>query len=80
MKEIICERGKKCVYSIKEIRDYSYPLYARSQFMVIGKEVCHSCNNPKKFHKWQLPKLLTHAEKFRMCKQKVTNKLEEFIS
>jgi len=74
----ICERGKKCVFLTKEIREYSYPIHARSQVIIKGKELIYFCNNPMKFDSWRLPKKLSHAEKFRMCKYKVTNKLEEF--
>jgi len=75
----ICERGKVCLYLKKEIRKYEYPLHARSQFMVKGKELCYFCNNPKRFDKYRLPKLLTHEEKFRKCGFKVTDKLEVFL-
>lgn len=76
----ICERGKKCVFLVKKIRQYSYPIYARSEIMVNGKELVYLCNNPKKFDEYRIPKMLTHEKKFRMCKHKVTNKLEEFIN
>ena len=79
MIEPICEKGKVCVYLKKEIREYSYPLKPRSSFMIEGKELVYSCNNPKKYNEWRIPKELNHEEKFRMCKYKVTNKLEEFI-
>lgn len=75
----ICERGRKCVYLIKEIKEYSYPLYAKSQVIVTGKELCYFCNNPQKFDSYRLPKKLTHAEKFKMCEHKVTNQLDEFV-
>lgn len=75
----ICERGKKCLFLKKEIREYSYPLHARSEIMIKGKEIVYLCNNPKKFDSWRLPKSLNHEEKFKMCKHKATNKLEEFI-
>lgn len=76
----ICERGKKCIYLKKEIKEYSYPLRARSQIIISGKELVYLCNNPKKFDSWRLPKELNHEEKFKGCSFKVTNKLEEFIN
>lgn len=79
MIEPICERGKKCVFLKKEIRKYSYPIHARSQIMVTGKEMIYYCCNPKKYDEYRIPKILSHEEKFKMCKHKVTNKLEEFI-
>lgn len=75
----ICERGKKCVYFKKEIREYFYSPFPRSDYIIKGKELVYFCNNPKKFNEWILPKKLSHTEKFKMCKYKVTNKLEEFI-
>lgn len=76
----ICERGKICIFLKKEIEEYSYPLSARSQFIIRGKRLVYYCNNPKRFDKWQLPKALTHEEKFKKCGSKVTNKLVEFIN
>lgn len=75
----ICEREKKCVYFKKEIREYSYSPFSRSDYTIKGKEIVYLCNNPKKFDEFRIPKKLTHKEKFSMCKYKVTNKLEEFI-
>lgn len=75
----ICERGKVCVYLKKEIREYSYSLFPRRDYTVTGKQLVYYCSNPKKFNEWKIPKALNHEEKFRMCKHKVTNKLEEFI-
>lgn len=75
----ICERGKKCVFLEIKIEDYERPLFARSQIMKRGKQVNYYCNNPKRFDKYQLPKLLTHEEKFRKCGFKVTDKLEVFL-
>jgi len=79
MIEPICEKGKVCVYLTKKIADYSYSPFPRSDYTVTGKELIYYCNNPMKFDNWRLPKALTHEEKFRMCKYKVTDKLEEFI-
>jgi len=47
--------------------------------MATGKEMIYYCCNPKKYDEYRIPKILSHEEKFRMCKHKVTNKLEEFI-
>lgn len=75
----ICEKGKICVYLIKNIRSYSYSPFPRNDYKINGVELCYFCDNPKKFDSYRLPKKLTHEEKFRMCKEKVTNKLDEFI-
>jgi len=75
----ICERGKKCLYLIKKIEEYSYNPFPRSQFTLKGKELCYYCNNPKRFSKWLIPKKLAHEQKFKECGFKVTDKLEQFI-
>ena len=79
MIEPICEKGKVCVFLKKEIKGYSYSPFPRSDYTITGKELVYSCNNPKKFNEWRIPKILNHEEKFKMCKYKVTHKLEEFI-
>ena len=72
----ICERGKTCLFLEKKIEEYSYPIHVRSQIIKRGKQINYYCNNPKRFDKYQLSKLLMHEEKFRKCGFKVTCKLE----
>lgn len=65
----ICENGKVCVFLKKKVNHHSsgfdYLFYA--------------CNNPKRFKEYQLPRVLTHKEKYGCCKCKVTDLLESFI-
>ena len=74
----ICEKGIKCVFSEKRIETYLFPLHARSQIILKGKELVYYCTNPRKLRSYEMEKRLTHKEKFAECGFKTTNRLEDF--
>ena len=74
----ICERGATCIFLTKIITSYSYPISARSSFMVTGKILNYCCNHPKILKKHISPKMLTHENKFSSCKIKTTNTIGDF--
>lgn len=76
----ICRREKVCLYSIKRIEKYAFPISARSEIMKRGEQLNYYCTNPKKISSYRSEKWLSHEEKFRECSFKVTNKLEDFIN
>lgn len=76
----ICERGSICIFLVKSIEKYSYPINSMSDKMKSGEELVYYCTNPVKLkNKTCLKKmLLNHKKKFASCELKTTNILEEF--
>ena len=78
MIEPICERGVVCKFLEKKIESYSYPVSARSDFTIKGKQLSYYCEHPKVLKKNISPKLLNNKMKYSCCELKTTNILEDF--
>lgn len=76
----ICERKETCIFLEKEIVYYSYPIHARSNIMVSGKQLNYYCTNPKKVDSLIGKKILSHEAKYKKCGFKATKKLGDFIN
>lgn len=77
MVKTICERGKKCIFLKTEIKPYKREYRG---FVITGKQLNYYCTNPKRFKKWEIPRILTHVQKYNSCGFKTTHKLEAFSS
>lgn len=74
MKDIICKKGKKCVFLKEEKVRYKYESRG---FIHSGVQLQYRCMNRKRFKQYQ-NNILTHKQRYSECGFKTTDLLETF--